>query len=82
MLNILLTLVLVVLILILAAFGFAVGFFVGFTRENTKQTYKKAAQGENEQNLVQKEREEKAKREWKKFLSYDGSSNTDEYNSK
>lgn len=70
------------LILILAVLAFAVGFFVGFTRENSKQTYKKAAQGENEQNTAQKAREEKNKREWQRFLSYDGSSNTDERNSK
>ncbi len=81
MLNILLILVFVLLILLLSLSVFVIGFFIGYTREN-KRLYKKATQGENEQNAIQKAKEEKAKREWKKFLSYDGSSNTDERNLK
>ena len=77
MTNILLILIFVLLILILYVFIFAVGFFVGFTRENYKQRYKKAPQGEKVQDNKQKAREEKAKRDWQRFLCYDGSNNTD-----
>ena len=76
MTNILLILIFVLLILILFAFIFTVGFFVGFTREN-KRLYKKAPQGEKVQDNKQKAIEEKAKRDWQRFLRYDGSNNTD-----
>ena len=74
--NVLLILIFVLLILILFEFIFAVGFFVGFTIEN-KRLYKKAAQGEKMIDNKQKAREEKAKRNWQRFLHYDGSNNTD-----
>lgn len=76
MTNILLILIFVLLILTLFVFVFAVGFFVGFTREN-KRLYKKAVQGEKVIDNKQKAREEKAKRDWQRFLRYDGSNNTD-----
>ncbi len=81
MVKILLVIVIVLLIMALSIGVFAVGFFIGYTRED-KRLYKKATQGENEQNLAQKAREEKAKREWQRFLNYDGSSNIDERNLK
>ncbi len=51
---------------------FCIGFFVGFKREQNKilqKQFKKSDICKQES-----EEEQKAKKEWKKFISYDGSS--------
>lgn len=77
MVKILFILILILLLLILATLIFAVGFFVGVRKETTVNPRKNTAQGEKAPDTAQKIREERAKREWRKFLNYDGSSNTD-----
>lgn len=56
----------------LMAFGaFAVGFFIGYKREDKKALRRKR---ESEIDIKRESEEErKSKKEWKKFLEYDGS---------
>lgn len=54
---------------------FCVGFFIGFKRED----YKLIRKNQNRPNVVlQNEKEKKnSKKEWERFLSYDGSSDSE-----
>lgn len=69
----LLLLMLIVLILILAAFTFFVGFWIGFAGESNRFKRKNALQGKKEPSEKEKNRIKKTKRDWKRFLEYDGS---------
>ncbi len=53
---------------------FCIGFFVGFKREEKKFMEKDAFKPLKTEENTQ---EEKAKKEWKRFLSYDGSTDAD-----
>ncbi len=53
---------------------FCIGFFVGFKREEKKLFNKTLLRAEKADKNT---KEEKERKEWKKFLSYDGSADTD-----
>lgn len=60
------------LVIFLIVFSlFAIGFFIGFYFEE-KRVIKKTHIKEEKENY-ESEEEKKSKREWKKFLNYDGS---------
>ncbi|MBR6502282.1 MAG: hypothetical protein IKT42_02460 [Clostridia bacterium] len=63
-----------VLIFLLALFSiFAIGFLVGFKIEDKKLRREKSSP-----DLKESEKEKKAKKEWRKFLEYDGSAPQEE----
>lgn len=60
------------LIFVLMAFAiFTIGFFIGYKSED-KRIFKKKQQMEFKE-IQESDKEKKAKKEWKKFLEYDGS---------
>ena len=59
------------LIVLLAFAVFAIGFLVGYKSEN-QRILKRKQQRENME-IIESEKEKKAKKEWKNFLEYDGS---------
>lgn len=50
---------------------FVIGFLLGYKKEDRKILEKKHQDKNNE--ALESDREKKAKKEWKKFLEYDGS---------
>ena len=66
------TMIIVMMTFLLMASGLvAIGFFIGYKTENRKILKKRLEL--NNKNYEENEKERKAKKEWKKFLEYDGS---------
>ena len=62
----------IMIIFVLIALGvFSIGFWIGFRVENKKIIKRRQEQCNNQ--YEESEKEIKAKKEWKKFLEYDGS---------
>lgn len=61
--------ILIIIIFMLMAFAvFAIGFLVGYKSEENR-IYKRKQQAD----IRESDKEKKAKKEWKRFLEYDGS---------
>ncbi len=62
-------------LIIMAIAIFCIGFFIGFKREDDKIVQDNKTK--KDISLQESEDEQKAKKEWKKFLNYDGSSDSE-----
>ena len=70
-LIIMLTLVVITIVFLLMAFAiFAIGFLIGYKREDNLILKRKQRAEMNE--MSESEQEKKIKKEWKRFLEYDG----------